>query len=107
MKFRPQVTVSSNGLTVKALSSKFKAAQEGVQSTKTAFDDLNSAIQLEMRQTWLNSEEIAMESQGEYLKIYDVQLEKSKFLVHPSGQMGLRGSIGSTISCRNVLITFS
>jgi hypothetical protein len=68
---------------VKALASKFKAAQEGVQSTKIAFDDLNEAIQPEMRQVWLNSEEIAMESQGEHLRIYDIQLEKSKLLAYP------------------------
>ena len=65
---------------MKALSAKFKAATESLQHTKVAFDDLNSDIQPETREKWMNSEQIALEFRGEYLKIYDIQLEKSKFL---------------------------
>jgi hypothetical protein len=64
---------------VKALSMKFKVATKGLQHTKVAFDDLNSDIQPETREEWMNLEQIALESRGEHLKIYDINLEKGKF----------------------------
>jgi hypothetical protein len=64
---------------VKALSVKFKVAKKGLQHTKIAFDDLDSNIQPQIREEWMNLEQIALESRGEHLKIYDINLEKGMF----------------------------
>jgi hypothetical protein len=66
---------------VKALSVKFKVATKGLQHTKIAFNDLDSNIQPETREEWMNLEHIALESRGEHLKIYDINLEKGGFLI--------------------------
>ena len=66
----------------KPLSVKFKVATEGLQHTRIAFDDLNSDIQPEIREEWMNSEQIALKSRGEHLKIYDINLEKGRFPMH-------------------------
>jgi hypothetical protein len=64
---------------VKALSVKFKVATKGLQHTKIAFNDLDSNIQPEIREEWMNLEQVALESRGEHLKIYDINLEKGRF----------------------------
>jgi hypothetical protein len=63
---------------VKTLSSKFKAAVGSVQLTKVAFEKLDNAIDADLREMWTKLEKKALESRGEYLKIYDVQLEKGR-----------------------------
>jgi len=62
---------------VKCLSSKFKAAAKAIPSSKATFEDMNDAIRPELKKLWLTEEKMALESRGEHLKIYDVQLEKS------------------------------
>ena len=66
---------------VKALSAKYKAATKGLGLSKIAFNDMNEGIPSEMREDWMNLEQIALESRGEHLKIYDIQLEKGKFYI--------------------------
>ena len=64
---------------VKALFSKFKAAVEGIQQTKTPFEALNRNIPSHLREAWKESEKVALECRGEHLSIYDVQLDKCGF----------------------------
>ena len=64
---------------VKSLSSKFKAAVEGVQLTKVAFEEINDATDSKDQAAWIKLEKTAVEYRGEHLKIYDVQLEKSGY----------------------------
>jgi hypothetical protein len=64
---------------VKSLAAKYKAAIEGIEYTKEAFDDLNDAIKPDLRESWMSSEKMALELRGEHLKIYDVQIEKGAF----------------------------
>jgi hypothetical protein len=61
---------------VKALSSKFKAAVEGIQQTKMPFEALNQDIPDDLREVWKESEKLALEYRGQHLSIYDVNLDK-------------------------------
>ena len=51
-------------------------AVEGIKSTKTAFEELDIATPVDLREAWTNSENVAMIKRGENLKIYDIQLGK-------------------------------
>jgi hypothetical protein len=69
----------SNTKSARSLLSKYKAAVKGRDSSKVAFEELNASVDEAQLQKWREEESMAMESRGEYLRIYDVRTEKGKF----------------------------
>jgi hypothetical protein len=61
----------------RTLSSKYRAAVEGVQKTSVAFHDVDNAIKPVLRNAWLDHEKDALKFRGERLRIYDIQTKKS------------------------------
>jgi hypothetical protein len=62
----------------KALKMKYQAAVKGKETTRVAFEGLDESISEDNRNKWLKEEAEAMEKRGEYLKIYQVQIDKGK-----------------------------
>jgi hypothetical protein len=60
------------------LLSKYKSAVKGRASSKVAFDELDASVDDEQSQQWREEEWVAMESRGEYLRIYEVRTNKGR-----------------------------
>ena len=67
---------------VDTLSHKWSSAQEGVSKTKTteAFTQLTASIEASSVQEWATAEKVAMEQHGDALKIFEVQVDKCRWL---------------------------
>jgi hypothetical protein len=66
-------------LSVRSLRSKYKSAIEGRERSEAAFKDLNANVDEVPLAEWQEEESKAMENRGEYLRIYEVQIEKGLF----------------------------
>jgi hypothetical protein len=72
-------------LTVKSLKAKLKKALKALEESQLAFEDLDSAVSSDERQSWLSQEQSAMLNRGNYLAIYNVNSDHSEnciFLSH-------------------------
>jgi hypothetical protein len=65
-------------LLVKSLKSKYKKAIEGQKKTRRAFEDLDASVDEVSSQQWREEERKAMEFRGEYLRVYEVQMDKGE-----------------------------
>ncbi|KAG1818960.1 hypothetical protein DFJ58DRAFT_850222 [Suillus subalutaceus] len=61
---------------MKTLLKKYKRALKGVDETKTPFDELTRSLDPEKILIWEINEQKAMEEHGEYLDIYQLQINK-------------------------------
>ncbi|KAG1796918.1 uncharacterized protein HD556DRAFT_1306643 [Suillus plorans] len=75
---------SGNNLTielpVKTLLKKYKLALKGVDDTKSPFDELTLSLDSEKILMWKINEKKAMEQRGEYLDIYQLQMNKANVM---------------------------
>ena len=62
------------------LSHKWSSAQEGVSKTTEAFTQLTASIEASSVQEWATAEKVAMEQHGDALKIFEVQVDKRRWL---------------------------
>jgi hypothetical protein len=58
------------------LSNKLKAAKIGKKTTRVAFEELDAIISLASRTEWEADEKMARNYRGDYLKIYEVKMDK-------------------------------
>lgn len=63
---------------MKTLLKKYKRALKGVDDTKSPFDELTQSLDSGKISMWRIDEEKAMEQRGEYLDIYQLQMNKGK-----------------------------
>lgn len=68
----------SNFLSARSLVSKYKSAVKGRANSKVAFDELDASVNDEQSEEWREEERMAMESRGEYLRIYEVRTNKGR-----------------------------
>jgi hypothetical protein len=66
---------------VKTLLRKLKAASEGVESMKSPFEELSSALDADKLRIWTKDAEKADNERGEALDIYNLQMDKGLFTV--------------------------
>jgi hypothetical protein len=62
----------------KSLLKKFKTAEKEKKTMKTAFEDLDVTIDVKSRTKWEKQERMARDFRGNYLKIYEVRMDKGK-----------------------------
>ena len=62
------------------LSCKWSHAQEGVSETMEAFTQLTTSIETSSVQEWAAVKKVAMEQCGNALKIFEVQVDKCRWL---------------------------
>ncbi|KAG1799946.1 uncharacterized protein HD556DRAFT_1305447 [Suillus plorans] len=62
---------------LKTLLKKYKRALKGVDDTKSPFDELTLSLDPEKISIWKINEKKAMEQRGEYLDIYQLQMNKA------------------------------
>jgi len=60
------------------LCGKWKRAQEGVSTTKPAFEQLTDSLDPALIEEWTNQEHVAMEKRGDYLNIFTVSSNKRR-----------------------------
>jgi hypothetical protein len=65
-------------LAVKSLVKKFLRAVKDEKDSKLVFDQLDSALDQSTREKWSEQEDLAITLRGDYLKIYEVQVDKSE-----------------------------
>jgi hypothetical protein len=65
---------------VKSLIKKYKKAVAEEKDSKKVFQDLDLSVGDIERQTWNEQELLAITNQGDYLKIYQVQMNKGEDL---------------------------
>ncbi|KAG1784794.1 uncharacterized protein HD556DRAFT_1250836, partial [Suillus plorans] len=70
-------SIRSPQLLVKTLLKKYKRALKGVDDTKSPFDELTLSLDPEKISIWKIDEKKAMEQRGEYLDIYQLQMNKA------------------------------
>jgi hypothetical protein len=64
---------------VKTLLKKLKAASDGVESMKSPFEDLSSALDSDKLRLWTKDAEKAHNERGEALDVYNLQMDKGWF----------------------------
>ena len=57
---------------------KVEPVREGPSETKAAFDQLTACLELSLVAEWTTQEQIAMETCGDALRVYEVTSEKCK-----------------------------
>jgi hypothetical protein len=63
------------------LATKWERAQAGIETTKTAFDQLSLSVTKESQEKWTEEEAEALKKGGEHMSIYDVSGDAGQFLV--------------------------
>ena len=68
----------SKMLSARSLSSKLRSAIKGKTNCKVAFEELDASVGEEQSMEWREEERMAIESRGEYLRIYEVRTNKGR-----------------------------
>jgi hypothetical protein len=63
------------------LATKWKRAQAGIETTKTAFDQLSLLVTKESQEKWTEEEAEAPKERGDHMHIYNVSGDAGQFLV--------------------------